>query len=41
MNWPGQPCPLPAQAALPSATVGAAAPLPTDGTDPGQDPLWA
>lgn len=38
VNGPGQPCPPSAQAA-PAATAGAAAPLPTDDTDPGQNPL--
>lgn len=32
---------LPAEAASPAAAVGAAAPGPADGTDPGQDALWA
>jgi hypothetical protein len=32
---------LPAQAAPPDAAVGAATPVPTEGTDSGQDPLWA
>jgi hypothetical protein len=40
MSGPGQPGPLPTQAAPPAATVGAAAPVPTD-ADPDRDPLWA
>jgi hypothetical protein len=40
MNKTAQPSPLTTQTTPPAPTVSTTAPLPTDDTDPGQDPPW-